>query len=104
MAETVHNWDTDALKMIMTEIERIKETLSENEQLLESEGFSLMTEWQGRAGKKIMLKTISNAGGVEQLITGFSELKDQLGDIITKCYEPCEQELAQRASKLLGCR
>ena len=52
MSDTVHNWDIDTLKLMITEINRIIETLSGNVTLLEQKGFELMTEWQGRRAKK----------------------------------------------------
>lgn len=104
MSDTVHNWDIDTLKLMITEINRIIETLSGNITLLEQKGFELMTEWQGKAGKKIMLKTIANTGDIGALIKRYENLKNQLNDVVTKCYEPCEAELKSKASNLLYCR
>lgn len=50
-----------------------------------------------------MLVTAANAGEISGLIKGYTSLRDELNDIITKCYEPCENEIKAKANKLLTC-
>lgn len=103
MAENIHNWDIQTLDQMKTEIDNIIGILTENENLLESQGFELLGDWQGLAGRKIMLVTAANAGEISGLIKGYTSLRDELNDIITKCYEPCENEIKAKATKLLTC-
>lgn len=101
MSDTVHNWDIDALRAIQSEIQRLGGVLAENKDLLVSEGFELLQDWQGRAGRKMLLVTAANAQTLDDLVKGFSELYERLDDVINKCYEPCENEIRANISKLL---
>ena len=42
MAENIHNWDIQTLDQMKTEIDNIIGILTENENLLESQGFELL--------------------------------------------------------------
>lgn len=103
MAENVYNWDIQILNQMRSEIDNIINILAENEKLLESQGFELLGDWQGKAGRKMLLVTAANAGDISELVKGYTALRDELNDIITKCYEPCESEITAKANKLLTC-
>lgn len=100
MNDTVHNWDIEALKQIQTEMERIYGILSENRDLLVSEGFEILQNWHGKAGKKILFVTAANAGKLNNLIERYEQLDEQLGTIINQCYVPCEEEIKSKVSQL----
>lgn len=101
MSDTVHNWDIDALRLIQSEIQKLVSILGENKDLLVSEGFELLQDWQGRAGRKMVLVTAAEAETLDSLVKGFSSLDERLGDVIGKCYEPCENEIRASVSNLL---
>ncbi len=100
MSETVHNWDIEALQQMQTEIQKVHNILSENRDMLVSEGFEILQNWQGRAGKKILFVTAANAGKVDNLIERYAQLNEQLGTIINQCYVPCEEEIKLKISAL----
>ena len=100
MSDTVHNWDIEALKQMQTEIQKIHDILSENRDLLVSEGFEILQDWHGKAGKKILFVTAANAGKVNNLIERYEQLNEQLGTIINQCYVPCEEEIVSKVSQL----
>ena len=100
MSDTVHNWDIEALKHMQAEIQKIHDILSENRDLLVSEGFEILQSWQGKAGKKILFVTTANAGKVNNLIERYEQLNEQLGTIINQCYVPCEEEIVSKVSQL----
>lgn len=100
MSDTVHNWDIEALKQMQTEIQKIHDILSENRDLLVSEGFEILQNWQGKAGKKILFVTATNADKVNSLIEKYEQLNEQLGTIINQCYVPCEEEIVSKVSQL----
>lgn len=100
MSDTVHNWDIEALNQMQTEIQKIHDILSENRDLLVSEGFEILQSWQGKAGKKILFVTTANAGKVNNLIERYEQLNEQLGTIINQCYVPCEEEIVSKVSQL----
>ncbi len=100
MSETVHNWDIEALQQMQTEIQKVHDILSENRDLLVSEGFEILQNWQGRAGKKILFVTAANAGKVDNLIERYAQLNEQLGTIINQCYVPCEEEIRLKVMSL----
>ena len=100
MSDTVHNWEIEALKQMQTEIQKIHGVLSENRDLLVSEGFEILRDWHGKAGKKFLFVTAANAEKVNDLIERYSQLDEQLGTIINQCYVPCEEEIALKVSQL----
>lgn len=100
MSETVHNWDIEALQQMQTEIQKVHDILSENRDLLVSEGFEILQNWQGRAGKRILFVTAANAGKVDSLIKRYAQLNEQLGAIINQCYVPCEEEIRLKVMSL----
>lgn len=101
MSGTAYNWDIDALIQMGAEILKLRDVLKENKDLLASEGFELLKDWKGKAGTAIKLLTVSDAESLENLIKRLTQLSDRLGDIVTKCYEPCESEIKASVSKLL---
>lgn len=100
MSDTVHNWDIEALKQMQTEIKKIHGILSENRDLLVSEGFEILQDWHGKAGKKILFVTAANAGKVNNLMERYEHLDEQLSTIINQCYAPCEEEILSKVSQL----
>lgn len=100
MAETVHNWDIQALTQMKEQMQKVHDILAENRDLLASEGFEILQNWQGMAGKKAMFVTAANAGKVDELVTKFDNLIEQLDTVINKCYIPCESEITNIISKL----
>lgn len=100
MSDTVHNWDIEEMERLKGEIQKLHDVLSENKDLLVSEGFELLKDWQGRAGKTLLTVTASDAGTLETLVKNFGQLIENLDSIITKCYSPCEQEIKQKVSQL----
>ena len=101
MSDIAHNWDIEEMERLKGEIQKLRDVLSENKDLLVSEGFELLHNWQGKAGQTLLTVTASDAGTLEKLTKNFEQLIEKLDSIITKCYEPCEQEIKQKVSQLL---
>ncbi|MCM1060279.1 MAG: hypothetical protein NC452_08285 [Eubacterium sp.] len=100
MGETVHNWDIEALREMREEIQKVRNILAENRDLIVSEGFEILQNWQGKAGQKFLFVTAANAGKVDSLIKRYDQLNEQLGTVINQCYSPCEEEIMSKISQL----
>lgn len=100
MADTVHMWDIEALTQLKGEMQKVHDILSQNRDLLASEGFEILQNWQGMAGKKAIFVTISNAEKIDELVTKYASHIEQLDSIINKCYVPCEEEIVSKVSQL----
>lgn len=101
MPETVYNWDIEAMERLRAEIGRLRDVLAENRDLLVSEGFELIGDWQGSAGRKMFMVTAASADRLDKLIENYSRLSEQLENVISKCCAPCENEIAAKVKKLL---
>ncbi len=101
MSDTVHNWDIEVLEQMRSEMQKLCDVLKENREYITSEGFELLSGWQGRAGRKMLLVTASDADRLENIIERYSQLIEQLDSIITKCYTPCEADIIKITSQLL---
>lgn len=100
MAETVHNWDIEALRQTAEQLKKLQGILSENKTLLVN-NIHLLLDWQGAAGRKAFIATAANAQELDTLIERYSDLSERLNDIITNCYEPCEAEIIAKTAELL---
>lgn len=96
MSDTVHNWDIEEMERLKGEIQKLRDVLSENKDLLVSEGIDLLQDWQGKTGQTLLTVTASDAGTLETLTKGFEQLIEKLDNIIEKCYKACEQEILNK--------
>ncbi len=101
MSGTVHNWDISELKQLYSEIQKLTSVLRENKELLTSERAELLSSWQGKSAQKIFLETAASTESLDSLINCFTELGEELNNVITKCYEPCESNIRSRAANLI---
>lgn len=100
MAETVHNWDIEALRQTAEQMNKLQGILSENKDILVN-NVHLLLDWQGAAGRKAFIATAANAQELDKLTEKYSELSQRLSDIIKNCYEPCEAEIMAKTAELL---
>lgn len=100
MAETVHNWDIEALRQTAEQMNKLQGILSENKDILVN-NVHLLLDWQGAAGRKAFIATAANAQELDKLTERYSELSQRLSDIIKNCYEPCEAEIMAKTAELL---
>lgn len=100
MAETVHNWDIEALRQTAEQLDKLHGILSENKDILVN-NVHLLLDWQGAAGRKAFIATAANAQELDKLTEKYSELSQRLSDIIKNCYEPCEAEIMAKTAELL---
>lgn len=100
MAETVHNWDIEALRQTAEQLNKLRGILSENKDILVN-NVHLLLDWQGAAGRKAFIATAANAQELDKLTEKYSELSQRLSDIIKNCYEPCEAEIMAKTAELL---
>lgn len=101
MAETVFNWDIQALTQLRGELQKLHDVLSDNKGLLTQEGFELMSSWRGKSGAKLMVVTAASAEELDKLVQKYGELIERLDKIISSCYEPCENEIISKVKQLL---
>lgn len=100
MAETVHNWDIEALRQTAEQLNKLHGILSENKDILVN-NVHLLLDWQGAAGRKAFIAIAANAQELDKLTERYSELSQRLSDIIKNCYEPCEAEIMAKTAELL---
>ncbi|MGN0553931.1 MAG: hypothetical protein ACI4I1_11125 [Oscillospiraceae bacterium] len=101
MSETIHNWDIEALLQLKQKLQQAHDALSEEKEILTGISFSLLNDWQGKAGYRYFNVTAASAGEINEIINKYAELIQQLESIISQCYEPCENEIRQKIMKLL---
>lgn len=100
--EQVHNWDINTMRQMQSELNKLNDILKENKELLNSESFEITESLKGLAGAKVMFKTISTALALQKDIDKCESLSSYINDLITKCYEPCEQEITSKVSQLMN--
>lgn len=100
MAETVHNWDIEALRQTAEQLNKLHGILSENKDILVN-NVHLLLDWKGAAGRKAFIATAANAQELDKLTERYSELSQRLSDIIKNCYEPCEAEIMAKTAEML---
>jgi cob(I)alamin adenosyltransferase len=101
MADTVHNWDIEVLSNLKGEMQKLRDTLSENREMLISKAFDIMVNMNGKAARKAVEVTATRADELDNIIDRYDELIKTLDNVIVRCYTPCEEEIKAKVRQLI---
>lgn len=101
MSDTMHNWNIEELMVVLEKLKSTRDVLQNEKPFLEATAGTIYQNWKGKAGLSAWRLTAADVNRLDALIEEYTSLIEQLENVISKCYVPCEEELRNMTAQLI---
>lgn len=93
-------WDVSRLSQLSKNLTNQKEVIERNKDFLITINSSVEKAWQGYAGRAFDQRMDIDAENLEKVIQGIDKLISDLNNVISSCYEACENDIQNEINSL----